>query len=207
MSVATPGKYHGEVYEYRIDEEEMSMTSKGNMENAPGAQGKPPSGIAALTAELESLWRRRRGLLVRDGLIDPATDLSAPGEPAAECDIQAVEDFYKVKLPLDYVEFMKLHNGWAGLDYDLLSTGQMLRGELYDYVGKIKEVWRLEGDAVLPEGIPIYAGQDLRAFTFFDRHTNPMKVRDYTDNLEYPSFSAYLENWVTSFKKWIREEE
>ena len=134
------------------------------------------------------------------------------GDPATEEQVKRIEAMFDIKLPNDYRAFLLLHNGWTGFSgaNALLSTEEMLAGELHEAILELQEVQR-ETDDDVAEGF-VFEASFGRSRTYFDvAHERPNGGIDvvYWRDEEidrYPSFTAYLEGYLEDLKEMLHEE-
>jgi hypothetical protein len=138
----------------------------------------------------------------------------ALGPPATEEQIEKVEKAFAIELPEDYRAFLRLHNGWREFSggNSLLSTQEMLGGELRDSIDSLKQTQRENGEDEAAAGFVIEASLDLSR-TFYDPATRGKDGRMelvYWRNEEldrFPSFTEYLETYAADLEEMIDEEK
>jgi len=138
----------------------------------------------------------------------------ALGPPATEAQIRRIEKEFDIELPEDYQAFLRQHNGWREFTggTTLLSTEEMLAGELREEIDGWKTFQRDEGDERAAAGFVIEAALGPTK-TFYDttrrRAKGGMEVVYWRDEEidRFPSFTAYLETTAGDLEKMVEREK
>jgi len=135
------------------------------------------------------------------------------GKPAPPQAIKAVEEAFEIRLPEDYREFLLLHDGWRLFNggSTLLSTREMMEGELHDLIVSLKQVQHEAGDLVAATGFVFEASINSNMRSFFDcsaKKSSRLDVVLWRDEEldRYPSFTAYLTSFASDVQKMVKAE-
>jgi len=146
--------------------------------------------------DLNEEWAKLRG--------EKSTQKLRP--PATTAQIAKLQKTLGVTLPGDYLEMLRLHNGWEDFraDYSLLSVDEMLEnGPIKKTVTELKKIQQSNPQTADHDGIIFLASRVGGSFcVYFDRSTlkvdTSMEVVQWDPGgviRRHPSFTAYLESY------------
>lgn len=168
-----------------------------------------PKRAGSLESLIEEISRvhdeydRARGKKPRQRRRPPAT----PGQ------IAAVERSTATKLPADYVQFLRLHDGWENFhaDYSLLSTADILKptGALGKRIAELNALLKQLPATAQQNPLIILAGENGNTAVYFDRSKQTpdgnMPAVEWDPGgeiLRHRSFTDYLRN----YKEFLAEQ-
>jgi hypothetical protein len=137
-----------------------------------------------------------------------------PGGPASESSIRKAEARLGRSFPSDYRAFLMLHDGWAGFvgESDILSTGQILGGDMHARSVELKAQMRSEGDKGAARGFNIQASLFNWGVVYFDVEKKradgglDVVIWEHGDQGRFRSFLAYLQNRAKIFEAMLADE-
>jgi hypothetical protein len=171
--------------------------------------------------EANDISKRMKALIARIsekiGELDRVTEEdsdSVPLPPATPERIAAFEQKIGLKLPEDYRAFLLLHDGWKNFNGEsaLLSIEQMTSGRLHDRLMEFQQELGGAGLKGPAEGLIIEGSFGTR-LTYFDREKAKASGNldvvywDRRETARYPSFAAFLEDYIEILSKLIDREK
>jgi cell wall assembly regulator SMI1 len=137
--------------------------------------------------------------------------------PATNAQIAKLQKALDTSLPPDYVEMLRLHNGWENFraDYSLLSVQEMLEdGPMKKTVAELKQIQEENAETADHDGIIFLASRFGGSFcVYFDRSTQKpdgsMEVVQWDPGgviQRHPSFTAYLESYKSVLEEAVERE-
>jgi SMI1/KNR4 family protein SUKH-1 len=167
-------------------------------------------GLETLVARIRQLndeWDKLRGEKSTQKLRPPATDKQ----------VAKLQKSVGTRLPEDYLEMLRLHNGWEDFraDYSLLSVEEMLEnGPIRNTIAELKQIQEGDPRTANHNGIIFVASRVGGSYcVYFDRSTHKadgsMEVVQWAPGgviRRHPSFAAYLESYARVLEKSVENE-
>lgn len=142
------------------------------------------------------------------------TDVQRLGPPASEQDLARIEREFRVRLPHDYRDFLRRHNGWSGFDgeLDLLSTQQMrderIRNQIDTIAYSLREAGLLPSEKIfIIQGSP--TAKEITFYGFSDGGGEEPQLFSWDGEEldDYTDFTDFLRSSLEALEDLIEEEK